>query len=132
MAGVILVILAAAGYMYKRSVDPMHARESFDAGTRLFKIARYNEAILSFDRAIAQIAPILYPDLLYRLTPAKEPLFPAFAARVKPTEFAPGVTRGTGSLQPASNGSSFCFIPSARTLPRRAITSPGVMRAACA
>ena len=55
----------------------------------------------SFDRAIAQIAPILYPDLLYRLTPAKEPLFPAFAARVKPTEFAPGVTRGTGPLQAA-------------------------------
>ncbi len=59
VAGVILVILAAAGYMYKRSVDPMHARESFDAGTRLFKIARYNEAILSFDRAIA-----LKPDMV--------------------------------------------------------------------
>jgi tetratricopeptide (TPR) repeat protein len=59
VAGVILVILAATGYMYKRSVDPMHARESFDAGTRLFKIARYNEAILSFDRAIA-----LKPDMV--------------------------------------------------------------------
>jgi tetratricopeptide (TPR) repeat protein len=59
VAGAILVILAATGYMYKRSVDPMHARESFDAGTRLFKIARYNEAILSFDRAIA-----LKPDMV--------------------------------------------------------------------
>src|SRR5207247_3471559 len=49
----------------------------------------------SFDRAIAQIAPILYPDLLYRLTPAKEPLFPTFAARVKPTEFAPEIGRAS-------------------------------------
>jgi tetratricopeptide (TPR) repeat protein len=59
VAAVVLVILAAAGYMYKRSVDPMHAQESFDAGNRLFKIARYNQATLSFDRAIA-----LKPDLV--------------------------------------------------------------------
>ena len=55
----------------------------------------------SFDRAIAQISPVLYPDLLYRLTPAKEPAFPAFAARIQPTPFAPGVTKGTGLLEPA-------------------------------
>jgi tetratricopeptide (TPR) repeat protein len=59
VAAVVLALLAAAGYMYKRTVDPMHARESFDAGTRLFKIARYNEAILSFDRAIG-----LNPDMV--------------------------------------------------------------------
>jgi len=59
VAAVILVVLAATGYMYKRYVDPLHARESFDAGTRLFKIARYNQAELSFDRAIA-----LKPDLV--------------------------------------------------------------------
>jgi tetratricopeptide (TPR) repeat protein len=53
IAGVILGILAGAGYMYKRSMDPLNAKESFDAGTRLFQIARYNQAILSFDRAIA-------------------------------------------------------------------------------
>jgi tetratricopeptide (TPR) repeat protein len=55
----ILAALAAAGYVYKRSVDPLHAQESFDAGSRLFKIARYNQAILSFDRAVA-----LKPDLV--------------------------------------------------------------------
>jgi tetratricopeptide (TPR) repeat protein len=52
-AGVILVLLAIAGYIYKRYTDPVHAKESFDAGTRLFKIARYNQATMSFDRAIA-------------------------------------------------------------------------------
>ncbi len=58
-AVVFLAILAGAGYLYKRYTDPMHARESFDAGTRLFKIARYNQATLSFDRAIA-----LKPDMV--------------------------------------------------------------------
>lgn len=48
-----IAVLGVAGYLYKRSVDPLNAKESFDAGTRLFKIARYNQAILSFDRAIA-------------------------------------------------------------------------------
>jgi tetratricopeptide (TPR) repeat protein len=55
---IILAILAAAGFIYKRSMDPLNAQESFDAGSRLFKIARYNQAILSFDRAIA-----LKPDM---------------------------------------------------------------------
>jgi tetratricopeptide (TPR) repeat protein len=55
----IVAALGAAGYMYKRSVDPLHAQESFDAGNRLFKIARYNQATLSFDRAIA-----LKPDMV--------------------------------------------------------------------
>jgi tetratricopeptide (TPR) repeat protein len=55
----IIVVLAAAGYLYKRAIDPVHAKESFDAGTRLFKIARYNQAALSFDRAIA-----LKPDFV--------------------------------------------------------------------
>jgi tetratricopeptide (TPR) repeat protein len=49
----ILAVLAVTGYTYKRYVDPLHAQESFDAGARLFKIARYNQATLSFDRAIA-------------------------------------------------------------------------------
>jgi tetratricopeptide (TPR) repeat protein len=59
LGALILAALGAAGYMYKRSVDPMHAQESFDAGNRLFKIARYNQATLSFDRAIA-----LKPDMV--------------------------------------------------------------------
>jgi tetratricopeptide (TPR) repeat protein len=58
-AALILAVLGAVGYIYKRSVDPLHAQESYDAGSRLFKIARYNQAILAFDRAIA-----LKPDLV--------------------------------------------------------------------
>ncbi|MCZ6750783.1 MAG: amidase family protein, partial [Acidobacteria bacterium] len=54
----------------------------------------------SFDRAIAEILPILFPDLLFQLTSNKEPKYPAFAARIEPTLFAPGVTKGTGTLQP--------------------------------
>jgi tetratricopeptide (TPR) repeat protein len=58
VAVTLLAILATAGYIYKRSLDPLNAQESFDAGTRLFKIARYSQAILSFDRAVA-----LKPDM---------------------------------------------------------------------
>jgi tetratricopeptide (TPR) repeat protein len=47
-----LVIAGAGGWMYKRTMDPMHAQESYDSGVRLLKIARYQQAILSFDRAI--------------------------------------------------------------------------------
>jgi tetratricopeptide (TPR) repeat protein len=54
-----LLAVGTAGYLYKRSVDPIHAQESYDAGVRLLKIARYSQAILSFDRAIA-----LKPDLI--------------------------------------------------------------------
>src|SRR5262245_1857107 len=56
---------------------------------------------VSFDRAIAEMVPVLYPDLLYRLTPAREPQFPDFAAKVMPTPFAPGVIKGTGTMAPA-------------------------------
>src|ERR1700722_19446476 len=47
----VVVLLLAAGYFYKRSVDPVHARQSYDAGMRLFAVARYPQAILAFDRA---------------------------------------------------------------------------------
>ncbi len=30
----------------------------------------------SFDRAIAEIVPVLFPDFLYRLNPNREPQFP--------------------------------------------------------
>jgi amidase len=55
----------------------------------------------SFDDALRQLVPILYPDLLFHLTPEGEPLFPDFAARIKPTQFAPGVIRGTGTMSSA-------------------------------
>jgi amidase len=55
----------------------------------------------TIDRAIAQLAPVLYPDLLLRLTPGNEPFYPEFAAKVRATEFAPGVTKGTGTMAAA-------------------------------
>jgi amidase len=43
---------------------------------------------------------VFMPDILYRLTPAGEPLFKEFAAAIKPTVFAPGKTFGTGTMAP--------------------------------
>jgi Asp-tRNA(Asn)/Glu-tRNA(Gln) amidotransferase A subunit family amidase len=54
----------------------------------------------TFDRALAGLTPVLFPDLLYRLTPSGEPAFPGFAANIEPTEFRRGVKRGSGSMQP--------------------------------
>jgi amidase len=54
----------------------------------------------SFDQAIAQLTPLLFPDLLFRLTGAGEPQFPAFAERIEPTRFTGSVTKGSGPLQP--------------------------------
>jgi hypothetical protein len=55
----------------------------------------------TFERAIAELAPVLYPDLLLRLTPDNDPYYTEFAAKVRPTTFAPGVTRGTGTMAAA-------------------------------
>jgi tetratricopeptide (TPR) repeat protein len=84
VAGVILAALGIAGYMYKRYTDPMHAQESFDAGTRLFKIARYNQAILSFDRAIA-----LQPEL----TDAYLMRGKSYVGKADPEEAVPNFTK---------------------------------------
>ena len=56
--GAAVIVLALSAWLYKRSVDPLHAQESYDSGVRLLKIARYDQAILAFDRATA-----LKPDL---------------------------------------------------------------------
>jgi tetratricopeptide (TPR) repeat protein len=52
LAGVI-AIAAAGAWIYKRSTDPLRAQASFEDGKRLFTVTRYDQAILSFDRAIA-------------------------------------------------------------------------------
>jgi tetratricopeptide (TPR) repeat protein len=59
IAAATVAVLVLAGYLYKLYMDPLNAQQSFDAGTRSLKIARYNQAILSFDRAIA-----LKPNLI--------------------------------------------------------------------
>ena len=53
-----------------------------------------------FRRALARLVPVFMPDILFRLTPAGEPVFPDFAAAIVPTEFAPGKVFGTGRLLP--------------------------------
>lgn len=49
----VVVVAALSFWIYKRNVDPIHALEAFDAGERLLRTARYSQAIVSFDRAIA-------------------------------------------------------------------------------
>jgi amidase len=54
----------------------------------------------SYTEALAQLVPVLFPDILYRLTREGQPQFPEFAAKIKPTEFAPGKTLGSGTMKP--------------------------------
>ena len=54
----------------------------------------------SYTRALAELVPIFFPDLLYRLNNAGNPVFPEFAAAIKPIEFAPGRVLGTGTMAP--------------------------------
>ena len=53
-----------------------------------------------FRRALARLVPVFMPDILFRLKPDGQPVFPDFAAAIAPTEFAPGKIFGTGTLQP--------------------------------
>jgi tetratricopeptide (TPR) repeat protein len=55
---VAVVVVAAAWYVYQRSADPVQAQRAYDAGLRLMKTTRYEQAILNFDRAVD-----LKPDL---------------------------------------------------------------------
>jgi len=54
----------------------------------------------SYTQALAQMVPVFFPDILYRLTRDGQPQFPEFAAKIKPTEFAPGKTLGSGTMKP--------------------------------
>lgn len=49
---VALIALLAGGIIYKRVTDPRNAREAYDAGMRLLKATRYEQAILNFNRAV--------------------------------------------------------------------------------
>jgi len=54
----------------------------------------------SYTQALAQLVPVFFPDILYRLTRDGRPQFPEFAAKIKPTQFAPGKTLGSGAMKP--------------------------------
>jgi len=53
-----------------------------------------------FRRALARLAPVFMPDLLFRLGADGQPVFPDVAAAVVPTEFMPGRVFGTGTMKP--------------------------------
>jgi amidase len=55
---------------------------------------------VDYTRALAELVPLFYPDVLYRLTGAGTPLFADFAAAIQPTQFAPGQSFGSGTLTP--------------------------------
>ena len=54
----------------------------------------------SYTRALAELVPVFFPSLLFRVNNQGQPLFPEFAAAIKPTEFAGGKKFGTGTLAP--------------------------------
>jgi amidase len=54
----------------------------------------------SYTQALAQLVPVFFPDILYRLTRDSQPQFPEFAAKIKPTEFTSGRTFGSGTMKP--------------------------------
>ena len=54
----------------------------------------------SYTQALAQLVPVFFPDILYRLRADGQPQFPEFVAKIKPTEFALGKTFGTGTMKP--------------------------------
>jgi tetratricopeptide (TPR) repeat protein len=55
---ILLALAALAAWYYKLKTDPIRALEAYDAGERSLRSARYSQAILSFNRALA-----LKPDL---------------------------------------------------------------------
>ena len=55
---------------------------------------------VDFRRALARLVPVFMPDLLFELGRDGQPIFKEFAAAIVPTEFMPGKTFGTGTMQP--------------------------------
>jgi amidase len=73
-------------------VESSHPLWQRDASIELMKV--------DFTRALCRLAPVLMPDLFYRLTADGTPLFPDFAAAIAPTEFMPDKIFGTGTMKP--------------------------------
>lgn len=53
-----------------------------------------------FRTALARLLPVFMPELLFRLRDDGQPLFPAFAQAITPTEFLPGKVFGSGTMAP--------------------------------
>src|SRR6266851_5236966 len=86
-----LALALVIWFIYRRSIDPLHAQESYDAGVRLIQATRYEEAILNFDRTIE-----LKPDFAdaYRLRGK------AYMAETKPDAAIPDFTK-IAQMRPA-------------------------------
>src|SRR5205814_9726993 len=52
----------------------------------------------TYTRALAELVPVFFPQLLFRLNEQGQPAFPDFAAAITPTQFAPGRVFGSGQL----------------------------------
>jgi amidase len=76
----------------------------------------------SFTRALTELLPVIFPDILFRVENG-QPLFADFAAAIRPTEFAPGKTFGSGMLSPVEYmvGMAEGTIPPPRNLNVRSI-----------
>jgi amidase len=55
---------------------------------------------VDYNRALAQLIPLIMPDILFRLDGKGQPLFKDFADAIVPTEFLPGKIFGSGTMQP--------------------------------
>jgi amidase len=55
---------------------------------------------VDFQTALCRLAPIIMPDLFFRLDASGAPLYKEFAAAIERTEFAPGRFFGSGSMTP--------------------------------
>lgn len=54
---------------------------------------------VDYTRALAQLIPLIMPDILFRLDSKGLPLFKDFADAIVPTEFLPGKVFGRGTMQ---------------------------------
>jgi amidase len=54
---------------------------------------------VDYTRALAQLIPLIMPDILFRLDSKGLPLFRDFADAIVPTEFLPGKVFGRGTMQ---------------------------------
>ncbi|PYR85722.1 MAG: amidase [Acidobacteria bacterium] len=55
----------------------------------------------TYTRALAELVPVFFPQLLFRLNDQGQPVFPDFVAAIKPTTFAAGRVFGSGKLAAA-------------------------------
>jgi amidase len=73
-------------------VESKHARWERDPDMEVMSV--------DYTRALAQLIPLIMPDLLFRLDSKGQPLFKDFADAIAPTEFLPGKIFGGGTMQP--------------------------------